>query len=217
MTKFTANPDSSPFRRSLFFSNQGLLCCNKKAAPQTILHCFLQCPRIVFHPQLHCPTLVWSLFLNLLLRGYAREHLFNPYEICRCQSLRRRPATVWYVITQQNMLKHRPVSDRLLNSPVIYISLKSFDVSFICDYSISQIPDYVLFKIITITINLGTFFNLIVQLFGVLFRHKPLQANGPAIHHVHQTPPGDHVDRRARARLGDPLPPHVLLNEERNM
>ena len=44
-----------------------------------------------------------------------------------------------------------------------------------------------------------------------------IAANGPAIHHVHQAPPGDHVDGRARARLGEPLPSHGLLHEEGNV
>jgi len=51
---------------------------------------------------------------------------------------RRRPANVRYVTTQEKILKNRPVPGRLSNSPVMCKSLKSYDVSFICDRSIRQ-------------------------------------------------------------------------------
>ena len=40
--------------------------------------------------------------------------------------------------TQKKILKNRPVPGRLSNSPVICKSLKLYDVSFICDRSISN-------------------------------------------------------------------------------
>ena len=40
---------------------------------------------------------------------------------------------------QEKILKNRPVPGRLSNSPVMCISLKSYDVSFICDRSIIEI------------------------------------------------------------------------------
>ena len=49
---------------------------------------------------------------------------------------RRRSAPVRYVTTQKKILKNRPVPGRLSNSPVMCKSLKSYDVSFICDRSI---------------------------------------------------------------------------------
>jgi len=52
---------------------------------------------------------------------------------------RRRPAPERYVATQKKILKNRPVPGRLLNSPVMCKSLKSYDVSFICDHSISRL------------------------------------------------------------------------------
>jgi len=52
---------------------------------------------------------------------------------------RRRPAPVRYVTTQEKILKNRPVPGRLSNSPVMCKSLKSYDVSFICDHSITCI------------------------------------------------------------------------------
>jgi len=45
----------------------------------------------------------------------------------------RRPAPVRYVITQEKFLNNRPVPGQLSNSPVMCKSLKSYDVSFICD------------------------------------------------------------------------------------
>jgi len=51
---------------------------------------------------------------------------------------RRRTAPVQYVTTQEKYLKNRLVPGRLLNSPVMCTSQKSYDVSFICDHSISQ-------------------------------------------------------------------------------
>ena len=38
--------------------------------------------------------------------------------------------------TQEKILKNRPVPGRLSNSPVMCKSVKSYDVSFICDHSI---------------------------------------------------------------------------------
>jgi len=52
---------------------------------------------------------------------------------------RRRPAPVRYVTTQKKILKNRPVPGRLSNLPVMCKSLKSYDVSFICDRSIKDI------------------------------------------------------------------------------
>jgi len=55
---------------------------------------------------------------------------------------RRRSAPVRYVTTQEKNLKNRPVPGRLSNSPVMCKSLKSYDVSFICDHSIiARAPD----------------------------------------------------------------------------
>jgi len=63
-----------------------------------------------------------------------------PYDIGLASAdviiYRRRPATVRYVITQKKTLKNRAVPRRLSNSPVMCKSLKSYDVSFICDNSI---------------------------------------------------------------------------------
>jgi len=58
--------------------------------------------------------------------------------IGRCYHIRRRPAPVRFVTTQEKILKNRPVPGRLLNSPVMCKSVKSYDVSFICDHSISK-------------------------------------------------------------------------------
>ena len=52
---------------------------------------------------------------------------------------RRRPAPVRYVTSQKKILKNRPVPGRLSNSPVMSKSLKSYDVSFICDRSITRV------------------------------------------------------------------------------
>jgi len=49
---------------------------------------------------------------------------------------RRRTAPVRYVTTQEKILKNSPVPGRLSNWPVISTSLKSYDISFICDHSI---------------------------------------------------------------------------------
>jgi len=43
---------------------------------------------------------------------------------------------VRYVTTQKKILINRPVPGRLSNSTVMCKSLKSYDVSFICDHSI---------------------------------------------------------------------------------
>ena len=48
-----------------------------------------------------------------------------------------RTALVQYVTTQEKILKNRPVPGRLSNLPVMCTSLKSYDVSFICDHSIT--------------------------------------------------------------------------------
>ena len=53
---------------------------------------------------------------------------------------RRRTSPVRYVTTPENILNNRPVPGRLSNSPVMCTSLKSYDVSFICDCSISYMP-----------------------------------------------------------------------------
>jgi len=49
---------------------------------------------------------------------------------------RRRPAPVRYVTTLEKILKNCPVSGRLSNSPLMCKSIKSYDVSLICDHSI---------------------------------------------------------------------------------
>jgi len=49
---------------------------------------------------------------------------------------RRQPAPIRYVTTQEKNLKNRPVPGRLSDLPVMCKSLKSYDVSFICDHSI---------------------------------------------------------------------------------
>ena len=49
---------------------------------------------------------------------------------------RRRPASVRNDTTQGKILKNRPVPGRLSYSPVMCKSLKSYDVSFICNHSI---------------------------------------------------------------------------------
>jgi len=51
---------------------------------------------------------------------------------------RRRPAPIRYVTTQEKILKNRPVPGRLSKSPVMCKSVKSYNVSFICDRSISS-------------------------------------------------------------------------------
>jgi len=56
--------------------------------------------------------------------------------IGRCYHIRRRPAPVRYVTTQEIILKNGPVPGRLSNSPMMCTSVKSYDVSFICDHSI---------------------------------------------------------------------------------
>jgi len=74
----------------------------------------------------HCTLSGWSLT--------------TPYGarlgIGRCYNIRRRPAPVRYVTTQEKILKNRPVPGRLSNSPVECKSVKSYDVSLICDHSI---------------------------------------------------------------------------------
>jgi len=52
---------------------------------------------------------------------------------------RRRTVPVRYVTTQKKIIKNRPVPGRLSNSPVMCTSLESYDVSFICDHSITQL------------------------------------------------------------------------------
>jgi len=51
---------------------------------------------------------------------------------------RHRTAPVQYVTTPEKILKNRPVPGRLSNSPVMCTSLKSYDVSVICDRSIIE-------------------------------------------------------------------------------
>ena len=67
------------------------------------------------------------------------------YNAVRCPAghrpmshIRRRPAPVRYVTTQEKILKNRQVPRRLSNSPVMCKSVKSYDVSFICDHSINN-------------------------------------------------------------------------------
>jgi len=66
--------------------------------------------------------------------------LTTPYGvrpgIGQCYHIRRRPALVRYVTTHEKILENRPVPGRLSNSPVMCKSVKSYDVSFICDHSI---------------------------------------------------------------------------------
>ena len=50
---------------------------------------------------------------------------------------RRWPAPVRYMITQEKILQNRPVHKGLSNSPVMCNSLKSYDVSFMFDQSIT--------------------------------------------------------------------------------
>jgi len=52
---------------------------------------------------------------------------------------RRRTAPVRYVTMQEKILKNRLVPGRLSNSPVMCTSLKSYDVSFICNHSIIRL------------------------------------------------------------------------------
>ena len=62
---------------------------------------------------------------------------------------RRRPAPVRYVTTQMKISKNRPVPGRLSNSPMMCKSVKSYDVSFICDHSIKlkeNLTNFKLFK-----------------------------------------------------------------------
>jgi len=63
---------------------------------------------------------------------------------CPADHLQRRTAPVRYVTMQEKNLKNRPVPGRLSNSPVMCKSLKSYDVSFICDHSIIPTPFYML-------------------------------------------------------------------------
>ena len=71
----------------------------------------------------------------------------RSYNAVRCPAghrpmlydIRRRPAPVRYVTTQVKILKNRPVPGQLSNSPVMYKSVKSYNVSFICDHSISPV------------------------------------------------------------------------------
>jgi len=70
----------------------------------------------------------------------ARENLFHPCKIGRAPYGVRLISynAVRYVTTKEKILKNRPVPGRLSNSPVMCKSLKSYDVSFICDHSITQ-------------------------------------------------------------------------------
>ena len=61
---------------------------------------------------------------------------------------RRWTVPVRYVTTQEKILKNRPVPGRLSNSPVMCTSLKSYDVSFICDHSIRLLPKSILRKVL---------------------------------------------------------------------
>jgi len=79
--------------------------------------------------------------------------LTTPYGarpgIGRCYHIRRRPAPVRYVTTQEKILKNCLVPGRLLNSPVMCKSVKSYDVSFICDRSIRRIKVDLVFVVFT--------------------------------------------------------------------
>ena len=67
---------------------------------------------------------------------------------------RRRPAPVRYVTTQEKILKNRPAPGRLSNSPVMCKSLKSYDVSFICDHSINKYH-FKLLSLGTVFVSMG--------------------------------------------------------------
>jgi len=87
----------------------------------------------------------WQMNLPLHLKIRVKSagwSLTTPYGarpgIGRCYHIRRRSAPVRYVTTQEKNLKNRPVLGRLSNSPVMCKSLKSYDVSFICDHNINN-------------------------------------------------------------------------------
>jgi len=76
-----------------------------------------------------------NFYINVAI--IAREH---SCKIGRFYYIQTPAAPVRYVTTQKNTLKYkmyRPVPGRLSNSPVIFKSLQSYDVSFICDHSIT--------------------------------------------------------------------------------
>jgi len=88
------------------------------------------------------------LHLNICVKSAGHRtvsgcSLTTPYGarpgIGRCYHIRRRPTPVRYVTTQEKILKNRPVPGRLSNSPVMCKSMKSYDVSFICDHSIRHL------------------------------------------------------------------------------
>jgi len=83
----------------------------------------------------------WKFVLNLLQRRPgAIQHFTVLGRASADVSINRRwPAPLWYVTTQENILKNIPVPGRLSNSPVMCNSLKSYDVSFICDLSIRAV------------------------------------------------------------------------------
>ena len=56
----------------------------------------------------------------------------------RCKYNIQTPAGARTICDHEKILKNRPVPGRLSNSPMICKSAKSYDVSFICDYSISM-------------------------------------------------------------------------------
>jgi len=114
---------------------------------------------VCFSPSLSASASIFLILTNCFFVGMmanfdihifiiARENSFkidrapygvrlNSYNAGRASAdvfiYRRRSAPVRYVITQKKLLKNRPVPERLSNSPVMCKSLKSYDVSFICD------------------------------------------------------------------------------------
>jgi len=111
---------------------------------------FCSLEQMIFSLSLSESASVFPIFTNCFFGGMmanfnihifiiARENLCKidqaPYPV---DLLQRRPGTVRYVTTQKKILKNRSVPGRLSNSPVMCKSLKSYDVSFICDRSISN-------------------------------------------------------------------------------
>jgi len=84
-----------------------------------------------------------NLFLGRMMANFdINEFTIAPEKSCkigRCNHIRRRLAPVRYVTTQEKILKNSPVPGRLSNSSLMCKSVKSYDVSFICDHSISNI------------------------------------------------------------------------------
>jgi len=74
-----------------------------------------------------------------------------------CYHIRRRPAPVRYVTTQEKILKNRPVPGRLSNSPVMCKSVKSYNVSFICGHSIICLFCVLTFRLMNLRLFLALF------------------------------------------------------------